>query len=80
MKFKSDLEINFWMNIYSKGSGSDDVYHDPDDDPAAECADKAIRSLRKRMPDQQGNAQPGNNGQDAQSFDRTDGRYHNAPK
>lgn len=48
IEFQDELEVNFWMNIYSKTAGGDDIYHDGD--PAAETADKAIRSLRLRMP------------------------------
>jgi len=48
IKLKDDFEVNVWVNIYSKNAGNDDIYHDGD--PAAETADKAIRSLRMRMP------------------------------
>lgn len=48
IEFRDDLEVNFWMNIYSKTAGGDDIYHDGDS--AAETADKAIKSLRYRMP------------------------------
>lgn len=76
IKFTNELEVNFWMNIYSKGAGNDDIYHDGD--PAAETADKAIRSLRKRMPAE--NQPTGSeNTVDTESYNRSDGNYHNSP-
>lgn len=49
IQLKDDFEISFWVAVYTKSCGQEDVYHDGD--PAAEIADKAIRALRVRTPD-----------------------------
>jgi uncharacterized heparinase superfamily protein len=70
IEFQDELEVNFWMNIYSKTAGGDDIYHDGD--PAAETADKAIMSLRFRMPQ---------NHPDATSSDKEEQNvYLNSPR
>lgn len=47
IQLKDDFEISFWVAVYTKNCGQEDVYHDGD--PAGDTADKAIRALRCRV-------------------------------
>lgn len=49
IQLKDDFEISFWVAVYTKSCGQEDVYHDGD--PASETADKAVIALRRRIPD-----------------------------
>lgn len=47
IKFQNQGEAQFWTQIYTHSVGGNSSYSEGD--PAAEAADKAVRSLRMRM-------------------------------